>query len=149
MPAGESFRSVATFEARCADCGNTFPAPLLGDFSYGEFLLFGRDGTAYAYLNALNHPMWELADSVIQPADGDAIVRALAAVADPVAGQALCPRHVCPACHSQGEWESWPGRRVGSVDIPTVTFVVFSRLPEEEKRRLLRRHAVPPDRPPQ
>jgi len=136
-------RSIATFEATCADCRETFPAPLLGDFSYGQFLLYGRRGTAYAYLDAPGHPIWELADSVIQSRDGEPILRALAAVADPVDGQPLGTDRVCPLCHSRRDWESWPGPRVGSVEIPPVTFAAFDRLADEEKRRLLRKYAAP------
>ena len=130
-------RSIPTFEAKCAECRATFAAPLLSDSSYGELLFFGELGTAYAYLEAIGHPIWHFVAAVVGK-DGDAIRHTLAILADPVAGQPLCDGQVCPTCHSR-RWEYWGGARIGSADVAAMTFEKFARLTDDQRRDEIRR----------
>jgi hypothetical protein len=99
---------VRYFGADCRDCGCEFEAPLLSDFSYGEFILHGR-GVA-AHLNSIAEPAWDDIDSRLAAAgllsanpprdEIDRMQAVIAAAADRVGGQRLHIRRVCPHCQS-------------------------------------------------
>jgi hypothetical protein len=63
----------------CGRCKTEFEAPLLGEMSYGEFLLWSSRGSV-AYLNALADPIFaevrRLLDSRFQAANIDSLVMA-------------------------------------------------------------------------
>ena len=137
MTPASKLRSVALFEAKCGACRQVFGAPSLGDFAYGQFLLFGERGSAYAYLDAIDHPVWMLIAAEIPPSNGDQILRITAALADRVQEQAFVPDQVCPECCSS-QWESWEGKRVGDIEIGDATFVAFHSLSDRVRRRRIR-----------
>ncbi len=129
-------RTIATFEAKCADCGEVFAAPCLGDFTYGQFLLFGIQGTVFRYLDAIDCPIFELAASVMLRNSDKHVCDVVASVADLADGQRMTAKQICPKCHSD-HWARWDGRRMGEVVIPDATFDAFNRLSDEMKRKRL------------
>jgi hypothetical protein len=44
------------FDVDCRHCRRSFPIPLLGDFSYGLFVLYGTTGGVFGYLSAFDSP---------------------------------------------------------------------------------------------
>jgi hypothetical protein len=128
---------VATFEARCAGCLEKFSYPDLGDFAYGSFVFTGERGNVHAYYEALGCPVWDFIAPVVESClsgvaerdHGKWIQTTCAGVADPIDGQRLCRRHVCPLCQSS-QWSYWQGQRTGSVHLPEVTFKGFLSLQE-------------------
>jgi hypothetical protein len=132
---------LPTFKAKCASCGQEFAHPSLGDFSYGSFLFWGIRGTVFGHFAALDSAVWKLVESMLSPqidedARGPLIQGACAALADPIDGQPLVNRHVCPHCHSSN-WEWWEGDKVGLVEVLEVSFTRLLSLSESGQRALV------------
>jgi len=136
---------MTTFAAKCGNCGHEFSCPVLSDFAYGSFLFTGECGTVFAHFFAIDHPVWDFMANILpsvgegdaaESRQGDRIQAACAHFADPVEGQRLVNKHVCPACRSS-TWEWWGGAETGVSDVAEVSYVEFMCLPEAE-----RRHAV-------
>lgn len=132
---------VGTFEALCKHCKRTFSIPLLGDQSYGQFILHGEKGGVFGYLCAFEEPAWEDITNKLRQLgfftdlptrDITRFQRAIAVSADQISGQKLDLFDVCPSCksHSIDVWDSKPQ---GIVEIPTVSFNDYNRLPNEER----------------
>ena len=51
-------KKIAAFTNRCESCGSIFNAPSLGDFSYGEFILWSNN-REIRYLNALDDVVYQ------------------------------------------------------------------------------------------
>ena len=56
---------IQNYKYSCKSCGESFEGPSLGDFVYGEFLLWADSG-AVKYLNAINDLAYEELDLLIQ-----------------------------------------------------------------------------------
>jgi hypothetical protein len=58
-------------------CGHSFYAPALSDFSYGQFIFTSNSGKYYAYLNALDDPVFlevkRILKTTIPSFSGDAL----------------------------------------------------------------------------
>lgn len=131
--------TVRLFEARCAACGNSFAKPELGDFAYGQFVFTGELGTAYAYFEAIGHPVWECLAAAApalndEARQGHLIQAACAYFADPVEEQRLRNHPVCPKCLSHN-LASWSGRRLGEAEIAVASFGRFISLSEQDRLR--------------
>jgi hypothetical protein len=126
---------IGLFEASCADCGNLFGKPELGEFAYGQFLFTGERGSVYAYFEGIDHPVWVRLEASApllrdRTEQGRAVQAACAYFADPVAEQRLQNQHVCPNCLSHN-LATWGGRKRGEAEIPVASFSRFLSLSEE------------------
>jgi hypothetical protein len=135
---------VRFFSANCQTCGHRFSMPLLGDFSYGQFIFQGERQRVFGYLAALDEPAWEDIDARLRRAallgnspsssEIDHLHRVIAAAADSIAGQQLVPLPVCPLCgaRSVAYGDSDPQ---GIHEIPSVTFQQYQSLSDSERSR--------------
>ena len=130
---------IALLEAKCGACGFEFAHPQLSDFSYGQFVFTGELGTVYAFIEVPN-PVWMMLDSALKSTnsrkDQGALLQAAAAhFADPIDGQRLLRRPVCPKCQSS-ELASWSGIKQGEADIPRASYDAFVSRPIEDQKRV-------------
>lgn len=118
--------------------------PLLGDFTYGQFIFHGERQHVFGFLSALDEPEWEdiearlrqaafLSDSPSQQ-EIDRLHRVIAASADSINGHRLVPFPVCPSCgeRSVTYGDSEPQ---GIYEIPSVTFQQYQTLSDSERSR--------------
>ncbi|GGD56139.1 hypothetical protein [Pseudoxanthomonas indica] len=129
-----TLRIVATFEAKCRQCGCVFPHPSLGNFAYGETILASTNGKVFAIASAFEEFPQRISNEV---ADSSQFWRVLAALADPVHGSNLSPELRCSGCGSI-HLEYWEGRRIGEASVQMATFTAASRLTEDALSRLIR-----------
>jgi hypothetical protein len=138
---------VATFEACCAQCARKFVYPDLGDFAYGSFLFTGEHGSVFAVFDALESPVWQRVAAAVaqvrpeipEVQQGPLIQKVCALLADRIDGQGLRNCHICPHCQST-EWKWWHGARIGTVELPRVSYCRFLERPsldQESEIRLL------------
>jgi DNA-directed RNA polymerase subunit RPC12/RpoP len=114
-------KDIATFEAKCAECGKAFEHPSLGDFAYGENIFYTNDGMHQVWVSAFS----AFPQRVKKLIDGPQPMKfwdILASCADPVNGQKFVAKIICPHCNSDG-LESWEGRRIGMTSIQEATFL--------------------------
>ncbi|MEO7456324.1 MAG: hypothetical protein ABIY52_08680 [Gemmatimonadaceae bacterium] len=138
---------VMQFRARCDGCSETFPIPMLSDFAYGEFILGGEHGKAFAYLNSFEEPAWTIIRELVPPipqhdwAPAAALFhRVVAACADPVAGERLSMEPaVCPHCRSNRVVIS-DADALGPTLLPLASFAAFMRLTADERADMV--HAL-------
>ncbi|MBD8872233.1 hypothetical protein [Rhodanobacter sp. DHB23] len=119
-------KDIALLEAKCADCGRLFGHPSLGDFAYGEVVLCTADGKHYATVDAFNEFAVQVR-AVVKSGSTSSIWPALAALADPVAGQQFTTSVHCPHCASNN-LEYWGGQKVGVTCVPEVSFATVAKL---------------------
>ncbi|MCC6271775.1 MAG: hypothetical protein IT190_10895 [Microbacteriaceae bacterium] len=137
-------RAIATFEAKCGDCGHCFPHPSLGDLSYGEKLFCTLDGSSYAYASAFT-AFGQRVSALKKPEAAGEYWAILASLADPISGRPLSHRIHCPQC-SSGNLASWDGRKLGVVQVPDATFVSATNLSSEELSRRVTAASKPPEK---
>ena len=118
--------NIALLEAKCADCGHLFGHPSLGDFAYGEAILCTADGKHYATVDAFNEFSVRV-HALVKSAGNSSLWPALAALADPVAGQQLTTSTHCPKCASNN-LESWGGQILGVASVPEARFTAAANL---------------------
>jgi len=129
---------IALCKAKCASCGAEFSQPELGDFAYGAFVFTGERGTVHAYFEVFEvpAPVWNFLEDVLpQPHSGELLQGACAHFADPVTGQRLSNKFICPKCQSSN-LAYWGGERTGFAEVPEASFSQFMGLPKSERRRL-------------
>jgi hypothetical protein len=138
--------SVQFFEASCRACHGSFAMPLLGDFSYGQFVFHGERGSAFGYLQALEAGAWEditarLRREALFPSSPTSeqighFHRVVAASADAISGQRLFSYPVCPSCQS---YAVSYGDSTPTVirEIPAVTFEEYLALPDVARTQRL------------
>jgi len=119
-------KKISTFAAKCADCGQSFSHPSLGDFSYGEVILTTADGKQFATANAFD----EFPQRVATLAGTDPFWPVLASLADPIAGQGLKHSIHCPHCGSD-RLKYWDGNKTGTMSVPAATFIAAASLSDE------------------
>lgn len=119
-------REIALLEAKCADCGNTFSHPSLGDFTYGEVVLCTADGKNYAIADGFSDFAQRLKSVATSRSSGD-FWPLIASFADSIAGQRLTTSIHCPQCTSNS-LEYWGGKRTGTTTVPAATFSSASQL---------------------
>lgn len=136
---------VQFFDARCLHCRRTFSIPLLGDQSYGQFILHGEKGDVFGYLSAFDNPVWEDIANRLKDAglfsysdsqtEVERFQRVIAASADPIGSQALELSPSCPSCHcdSLSYSDLTP---LGVRGIPSVTFYEYQKLADGKTARL-------------
>lgn len=116
-------KEIATFAAECANCGQHFSHPYLGELSYGEAILCTADGKHFAMVSAFE----PFAQRVAPLVKTGTIWSVLASLADPIAGQPLKSSVQCPHCGS-GKLKSWGGNKTGSTQVSPASFTVASAL---------------------
>ncbi len=138
---------VQFHEASCQHCRRAFPLPLLGDQSYGQFILHGDRGGVFGFLSAFEEPAWEnISEKLrrVQPFTPSPtrtgighLQHAVAALADTINGQALVLFPVCPSCHSESIAYG-DSRPLDVREIPSVTFHDYGLLSEDQKTEKVR-----------
>lgn len=130
---------IAMFKARCGACNSEFSYPDDGDFNYGSFIFTGEQGSVFAHLDGIGHPVWDFVKSTLTPdplAKKNSIFEVCAFIADKIDGQGLVDHKVCSACQS-ANIAAWRIEQTGVLDIPEVTFKAFMAKPESDRRRIL------------
>lgn len=117
---GVPMKTLPTLEAKCRRCGGTFSHPSLGDFSYGEALLCSESGRYYVTLDGFSAVAQRVRATLTSPEPGE-LWKALAALADPVEGEALSATIRCPTCSSD-DLASWGGRVTGTREVAEASF---------------------------
>ena len=59
-------RSVRFFRNICPHCNLVTGVPLLGDFSYAEFIYQTENGNSYSYVSAITNPAWERVKAIFK-----------------------------------------------------------------------------------
>ena len=119
-------REIALLEAKCAECGNIFSHPSLGDFIYGEVVLCTADGKNYATADGFSDFAQRLKTVATSRSPGG-FWPLIASFADPIVGQRLTASIHCPQCASNN-LEYWDGQKTGTASIPAATFLSASQL---------------------
>jgi hypothetical protein len=119
-------REIATVEAKCGKCCQLFSHPSLGDFSYGQAVLFTTDGKHFATVDAFA----EFPQRIAALARPDDVWPVLASLADPIAGQYFSASIHCPHCATSC-LEYWGGNKSGALLVPAATFVAASSLGDD------------------
>ena len=144
MTTAVSYR-VQFYQGLCNHCRRTFAMPLLGDQSYGQFILFGEKGSVCGYLCAFTEPAWEDITQRLRQAglfpdsehrDIPRFQDVIAASADAIQGQKLSMLPVCPSCSSDSvTW--WDSKPLATREIPVVTFNEYRSLLDSQKNEKL------------
>lgn len=129
-------RNLSFLDAFCKDCGHRFAMASLGDFSYGDFVLETEDARTYAYVSVFDAEAAEIVERIPPDPPPNALLRVLAALADPIDGKALRAERGCPKCGSLSvDWYPDNILRVGPVHEATYTHF-FSQSADEQQERL-------------
>ncbi|MDO6808737.1 hypothetical protein Q4603_08950 [Zobellia galactanivorans] len=139
--------NIATFEANCTQptCGHKFDAPLLSDFSYGEYIYSSNDGMEIKYFCGLKSEAWKLIGEIISEADekdktlkiGPTIQRLIGLVADRKNPDSYFTQDIyCPKCRSK-VFTIDSDKKTGINDYLTLTFENFMNLPELKRKYLI------------
>jgi hypothetical protein len=123
-------KSITTFQAKCANCGQLFEHPSLGDQAYGEMILCSADGKHFAWISAFAE-LPQRVSALLPGASAMVFWNAIACLADPIASQQLTPRLHCSFCSSDNI-EFWEGERIGVMNVPEALFCDVSELPTSE-----------------
>src|SRR3954468_17629194 len=142
-----SAHRVQFYETSCRDCRRTFPIPLLGDQSHGQFIFHGEKGGVFGFLFAIEEQAWKDMDErlgraglFLSPPAGPDIEhfqRVLAACADPINGQKLLVYPICSGCGSRAI-DSWDSKPLNVGEIPSVSFRDYQLLSDHKKMERLR-----------
>jgi hypothetical protein len=133
------------FEADCRHCRRSFPIPLLGDFSYGQFVLHGERGGVFGYLSAFECPSFEDIHSRLlviagqqefTRAESSRFQEVMASCADEISGQPLGLEPVCPFCRSH-DLNYGDSKPLDDGEIRVVTFTGFQSLSDTAKTQKL------------
>ena len=115
-------KEVATFTAKCSECGAEFDVPCLSDMSsYGEYLFCSENGKVYAYANAFDASARLIEVLLPEPFDSELFQRALAELADSILGQKLTYKRHCPNCTST-DVVVYSSKKSGTTWIKPVTY---------------------------
>jgi hypothetical protein len=134
---------VTTVKAKCKSCGLNFSAPLLSDFSYGEFVYSSQNAQRYQYLFAINNMTWDFVQSVltvdfkIKAKDtGGIIQRVMGLIADGDGKVDFYQNEkvLCPSCGRDAKIQDRDSL-TGFAEIDEMTFDRFERLTTEEKKK--------------
>jgi hypothetical protein len=129
-------REIATFEAKCGNCGRCFSHPSLGDLVYGEVVLCSLNGSHYATASAFTE-FCERVSALIRPEHKRSYWSIVASLADPISDQPLSSSLRCPHCAS-AQLEYWDGKKLGVMQVPEATFRSAMGLsPDELERKIL------------
>ena len=151
---------LESLEAKCMDCGKKFLTPTLGDQSYGYGIFSGEKGSVFGCFQALDNPAWDFVETTIEKNKsskrviGDLVKNLLkskktrrqemrnhgekfwvacAYFADPIKGQRLSHRDVCPRCYSSNVEL---GRKLNEVlEVYDVSHREFLSFPETVRKQ--------------
>ena len=119
-------KNIPTFEAKCARCASQFGHPSFGDFTYGENIFYTIDGKQKAWVSAFS-TFPQRVTSVLDSSRSKDFWDILASFADPIMGQKLVARIVCPNCTSDC-MEYWNGKQNGAEMVQEAIFLNSSEL---------------------
>ena len=119
-------KNIPTFEAKCARCKSQFGHPSFGDFTYGENIFYTIDGKQKVWVSAFS-TFPQRVNSVLDSSRSKGFWDILATFADPVIGQELVARIVCPNC-SCDRMDFWNGKQIGVEAVQEAMFLNSSRL---------------------
>jgi hypothetical protein len=129
-------KQVAFFKATCSGCDRSFQWPLLSDFSYGEFILHGSNGTTHAYVSLFDNATFDVIRSVLPTATPQSIQEVLARVADQIDDQQFTTVVMCPHCNSHDlSFDDTLAVQIAEISI--ATFDQFLSLNESERRAMV------------
>ena len=114
-------KEIATFKAKCSECGEEFDHPSLGDMAYGEFIFCAENGKIYAYCSSFEATARLIEVLLPENYDAELFQSALAGLADPIFGQHLTNKIHCPKCCSVN-LEYWHGEKTGSMWVKPATY---------------------------
>ena len=127
----------------CRDCGHKFKHPVLGDFSYGSFILTRKDGLAFRYMNALENPAWDFVNARLEAPDNDSVKahatllqEIVARIADSSEGPPFTMSVVCPCCKSRHTQDDI-NVPTTTEEIPYATFDAFMTMEEDGRIQML------------
>lgn len=140
---------VEKTEHTCANCLTKFEATSLGDFSYGEFLLWS-DSENCLYLNAFEDQTYQEVINLIEKYKQNGVIqtRDTSSLRQEIYGELACdtddlgrPYHMnyppCPNCGSI-KMALVGDKKVGESTISKVTHKIWNLLtPEEKEARLI------------
>jgi hypothetical protein len=138
---------MTAFEGRCFVCRRFFPAPTLGDFSYGETLLQRDDGKAFAYIAYFDPTPFEEISAIVQDvlripdvSRGDSLHRVkqvVARCADRSEGLRWNDGiHICPYCGGLAGVVS-DDVGYGAVEVQDGSYKEYHALRSAERRALV------------
>jgi lysyl-tRNA synthetase class I len=137
---------IATFRAKCqgSTCRLEFDAPVLSDFSYGEFIYSSVDSEQIRYYCGFGCETWKFIDTIVagyfekknREEMGAVIQRIIGLVADRQNSEAYYTQAIyCPKCHLKVDSID-DNDRTGTQEYEDLTFDSFMRL-TELKRKIL------------
>jgi len=121
-------KNIPAFEAKCAQCASQFDHPGIGDFTYGENIFYTIDGRQKVWVSALS-TFPQRVISMLDPSRSKKLWDILASLADPVDGQKLVARIVCPYCASD-HMDYWSGNQIGVASLQEAMFLNSGELDE-------------------
>ncbi len=138
---------IATFKAKCknTECRHDFDAPLLSDFSYGEFLYGTIDGKEVRYYCSLDCEIWDFIDQTVsryfgkknREEIGVMIQKTVGFVADRQNTEIYFTQDIyCPQCCSKVRSIDTDDK-TGRGNYAHLTFEEFRQLGEWEKEKLI------------
>ncbi len=144
--------NIETFKAKCKNikCRHVFNAPLLSDFSYGEFIYGSIDAKEIRYYCSLNCKVWSFIDKVVSEKFsnikrleiGVIIQSIIGFVADRQEPEIYFTQSIyCPKCHSKVKSID-VNNKTGLNDYKSLTFNSFTNLTELEKEELIDNYLI-------
>lgn len=138
---------LATFEATCRNdaCLHTFDAPLLSDFSYGEFIYSSIDGQLIRHYSSFDCEVWSFIDKMVSERfstksrlkAGVIIQKIIGFVSDRQDPAIPFTQDIyCPQCRSKVTSID-DNNRTGVEDYERLTFNSFMSLTQFEKGKLV------------
>lgn len=129
---------IPSFTAKCQKCGYIFLRPSLGDHVYGKKILSTLDGKIYAIVDAFDDFPQRLA-TLLGHTFQENFWDIVAFLADPIAGQPLVAKIICPNCLSNA-LSFWEGDRSSPARVCEVTFFVSSKFDDQLLKSVVVRH---------
>ncbi|HLR24502.1 MAG TPA: hypothetical protein VK112_01460 [Fodinibius sp.] len=136
--------NISTFRAYCEACDQSFPTPLLSDFSYGAFLYHSTDGQSVRYFEASGHPIFKQVEVAVEQKYGSAADQTRGTIIHALIGR-LADRPsdavhfttdiICPNCGEKAQQVD-PNKKTGSQEVEPLQFENFRALTalQQEKR---------------
>jgi hypothetical protein len=140
---------IATFKAKCKKitCRHVFDAPLLSDFSYGEFIYGSIDSKLIRYYCGLDCETWSFIDKVVSEKFseknrleiGAIIQKIIGFVADRQETKIYFTQDIyCPNCQTKVKSID-VNNKTGLEEYNSLTFNDFSKLTEFAKKEMIDR----------
>jgi hypothetical protein len=133
---------ISYFQLKCSICGFVFQAPVLSDFSYGDFIYDSQSGKYFAYLNIfedkvvfeVNEILKQEKNLLNQKGLVDGIWQVFPITCDLAPDGSPFERKIreCPFCKKRSLIQSKDP--IGVHEVPPITHVEWNNLETVEKR---------------